>query len=133
MLPTPETEAALASLADRLQDAIVAGDVEAAGEIYADDLVVWHNYDRVDCDRTTSLAAIATMATAYRRLTISDVRRDYLADGYVQRSVFHATARDGTTDDVDAMMRVWVRDGQVTRIEEYTDTSVTPPPARVDG
>ncbi|WP_295702391.1 nuclear transport factor 2 family protein [Lapillicoccus sp.] len=132
-MPTPETQATIAVLADRLQDAIVAGDVEAASRIYADDLVVWHNYDRVDCDRATSLAAIATMATAYRRLTITDVRRDYLADGYVQRSAFHATNLDGATDEVDAMMRVWVRDGQVTRIEEYTDTSVTPPPARVDG
>ncbi|MEO9151255.1 MAG: nuclear transport factor 2 family protein [Lapillicoccus sp.] len=131
MLPTPETEAAIAALADRLQDAIVSGDVGAAQGIYADDLVVWHNYDRVDCDKATSVAAIASMATSYRSLTVSDVRRDYLADGYVQRSVFHATSLDGGTDEVDAMMRVWVREGRVTRIEEYTDTAATPPPARV--
>ena len=121
MLPTPATEPDLAELADRLQDAIVAADVEAASRIYADDLVVWHNYDRLDCDRATSLAAIAGMAAAYQRLTITDVRRDCLANGYVQRSVFHATTLDGTTDEVDAMMRVWVRGGRVTRIEEFTD------------
>ena len=49
------------------------------------------------------------------------MRRDCLANGYVQRSVFHATTLDGTTDEVDAMMRVWVRGGRVTRIEEFTD------------
>jgi len=65
-VPIPESDAALADLAaiaDRLQDAIVAGDVETAGAIYAADLVVWHNYDRVDRDRAESLAAIGRSST----------------------------------------------------------------------
>ncbi len=120
----------ITEIADALQEAIVAGDLAAADRIYADDVRVWHNYDGVERDKTESLAAIAAIHREYADFGISDVRRDLLADGYAQRSVFHVADHGGRRSAVDAMMRVWVTDGRVSRIEEYTDTAGTPPPGR---
>lgn len=114
-------------LASDLQNAIVAGDLAAADRVYADDVIVWHNYDGLDCDKATSLKAITSIHEEYAEFGVSDVHRDFLADGYVQRTVFHGVDRAGTARAINTMMRVWVRDGQIYRIEEYSDTAgVTP-------
>jgi Xaa-Pro aminopeptidase len=132
MLPTPDTGtvdlADLVAIADGIQHAILHGDLVAAEKLYAEHLIVWHNYDRVDCDKATSLRTIAVIRETYRELRISDVRRDYLGDGYVQRSVYHVVNQDGVSEAVDTMMRVWVAAGQITRIEEYSDTARVAPP-----
>jgi Xaa-Pro aminopeptidase len=121
---TPETSFPdIESVADGLQDAILTGNLEAAARIYADDLIVWHNYDGVDCDKATSLRTISAIHETYSEFGIRDVRRDYLPDGYVQRCVYLAVTRDGTSEAIDAMMRVWVSAGRISRIEEYSDTA----------
>ena len=48
------------------------------------------------------------------------MRRDYLADGYVQRTVFKGLTRAAQPVRADAMMRVWTDGTRITRIEEYT-------------
>ena len=112
-----------AQLADDLMTAIVAGDLTAADRLYADNVIVWHNYDRIDRDKAASLGAISAIHQEFREFWITDVRRDYLDDGYVQRTVFHGIDRAGTEIAVDAMMRVWVHGSQITRIEEYSHNS----------
>jgi Xaa-Pro aminopeptidase len=119
----------LEDLADGLQKAILDNDLEAADRLYADDVIVWHNYDGVDCDKATSLRTISAIHETYVEFGIRDVRRDYLCDGYVQRCVYTAVNPDGTAEAIDAMMRVWVSDDRITRIEEYTDTAATAPPS----
>ena len=44
-----------------------------------------------------------------------------LDDGFVQQHVLTGIAPSGARLDVPAMMRVWVEDGCVTRIDEYLD------------
>jgi ketosteroid isomerase-like protein len=127
MTPDPT---GIAGIADALQEAIVAGDLAAANRIYADDVLVWHNYDGVERDKAESLDAIDAIHREYADFGISDVRRDYLPDGYVQRSVFHAADHEGRRSAIDAMMRVWIAGGRVSRIEEYTDTATLRPPGR---
>jgi ketosteroid isomerase-like protein len=108
------------AIAEALIEAIVRGDRAAADELYADDIVVWHNYDRNDRNKRESLDLISALARDYAQVDATDIRIDHLADGYVQRSVFHTVDHAGTRQQVDAMMRVWVREGRITRIEEYT-------------
>jgi hypothetical protein len=116
--------AVMADLAERIQTAIITGDVAAAAAIYAEDLVVWHNHDRIERTRDESLVAIANMASEFSDFTASQVRRDFLPDGYVQRCVFRGTDRAGGAPfAVEAMMRVWSDGIHVTRIEEYTDAA----------
>lgn len=120
----------IAEIADALQQAIVAGDQAAMDRIYTEDVLVWHNYDGIERDKAESLEAIAAIHREYVDFGISDVRRDYLHDGYVQRSIFHAVDQQGRRSAIDAMMRVWTVGDQICRIEEYTDTATVEPPGR---
>ena len=107
-------------IADALQAAIIAGDVDAAARLYADDIVIWHNYDGIDRDKTEALATIAAIHEEFSGFDAANVRRDYLSDGYVQRTVFHGVTADAQPFRSDAMMRVWTNGTRITRIEEYS-------------
>jgi len=109
-----------AGIAEALLAAIVGADREAADRLYAEDLVVWHNHDGLDRDKAESLELIASLKRDYAKLDVSNVRWDYLADGYVQRTAYHVADHAGGSRTLDVMMRVWVRDGRITRVEEYS-------------
>ena len=109
-----------AGIAEALLAAIVGGDREAADRLYAEDLVVWHNHDGLDRDKAESLELIASLKRDYAKLDVSNVRWDYLVDGYVQRTAYHVVDHAGGSRTLDAMMRVWVADGRITRVEEYS-------------
>jgi enamine deaminase RidA (YjgF/YER057c/UK114 family)/ketosteroid isomerase-like protein len=118
-------------LAEDLLAAITSGDVDRVDRLYADDVRVWHNYDGVGRDKAESLDAVRRIAAHYDDFHATDVRIDVVPDGYVQRCVFRGRDRGSGVDlAVDAMMRVEVRNGQVVRIEEYTDPAqgTTPEP-----
>ncbi|MFL6139954.1 MAG: nuclear transport factor 2 family protein [Frankiaceae bacterium] len=115
---------ATAELADALDRALQSGDLEAADQLYAPDLVVWHNTDRVPRDKQASLATLSALHQAYPTFRVDDVRRDYLPDGYLQRTTFRLTDRSGSHYCLDAAMRVWIRDGRIVRIEEYADSDL---------
>lgn len=109
-----------AAVAQALLAAIVGGDRAAADRLYAEDLVVWHNHDGLDRDKAESLELIASLKRDYAKLDVSNVRWDYLVDGYVQRTAYHVVDHAGGSRTLDAMMRVWVADGRITRVEEYS-------------
>nr|WP_218008120.1 DUF885 family protein [Herbidospora sakaeratensis] len=110
------------AFAAELLDAITSGDVARLDRLYADDIRVWHNYDGVDRDKVESLDAIRLIDAGIEGFHATDVRVDPVPGGYVQRCVYRGRDREGGTEmAVDAMMRVEVRGGRVTRIEEYTD------------
>ncbi|GLX97275.1 hypothetical protein Hesp01_52250 [Herbidospora sp. NBRC 101105] len=110
------------AFAAELLDAITSGDVARLDRLYADDIRVWHNYDGIDRDKAESLDAIRLIDAGIEGFHATDVRVDPVPGGYVQRCVYRGRDRDeGAEMAVDAMMRVEVRDGRVTRIEEYTD------------
>jgi ketosteroid isomerase-like protein len=111
-------------VAEELHRALSAGDVDAAARLYRDDLVVWHNHDRIDRIKAESLAGISALAEEYADFAVVDVRIDVLDDGYVERCVFVGTHRRSATPlSVEAMLRVWSDGRTISRIEEYTDSA----------
>jgi ketosteroid isomerase-like protein len=111
------------ALAERLFAAIEAGDIDAVAALYAPDVVVWHNYDRVEQDRDENLATLRWIARKIADWRYEDVRRIVTPDGVVQQHVLRGTAPDGSELDVPAMMRIVCAGGQITRIEEYLDSA----------
>jgi len=103
--------------------ALESGDIEAIREIYAPDIVVWHNYDQVEQDLEQSLKVLK----AFRR-TVSDVRYEIIrqadtGDGVLQQHILHGRLSDGRNIAIPAAIYLQVRDGRITRIEEYLDPS----------
>ncbi|MGA1766856.1 MAG: DUF4440 domain-containing protein, partial [Ilumatobacteraceae bacterium] len=50
------------AIANRLIAAIEAGDRDALGAVYADDVVVWHNTDQVEMTKEQNLASLDALA-----------------------------------------------------------------------
>jgi ketosteroid isomerase-like protein len=109
-------------LATRFFAAIEAGDVQAVAATYADDAVIWHNYDQVEQCKDDNVRTLAYVVRTVAARSYDDITRVILDDGFVQQHVLRGTAPGGALE-VPAMMRVWMRDGRITRLDEYLDTA----------
>ena len=114
-------------LAARFIDAVAAGDLETVRSIYAPDAVIWHNNDRRETTVEENLKVLGWMASKVTDKRYDDVRRQKTDNGYVQQHVLRGTAPNGEAFEVEACLVVQVRDGRITRLEEYLDTAQIQP------
>ncbi|MDQ3601921.1 MAG: nuclear transport factor 2 family protein [Actinomycetota bacterium] len=114
--------ASATDVADRLFSAIEAGDVDAIRMVYSPDVVVWHNVDEQVEDRDANLATLGWVIHNLPGLRYTAIRRQATDDGFVQQHVIVATNRAGREVALPACIVATVRDGLITRIDEYLDS-----------
>jgi ketosteroid isomerase-like protein len=102
--------------------ALEAGDIETVRNIYAPDALIWHNDDLIEQSVEDNLKVLAGLHRAVSGLRYDVLRRADVADGVLQQHVLRGTLPDGTDVELHAAMYLQVRDGRVTRIEEYLDS-----------
>lgn len=110
-------------VADAVFGAIERGDAELLTTLWADDIEVWHNNDGVVQDKSQNLAVLGWMYANTASIEYRDIVRDLTAAGFVQRHVLRLTFDDGRVADLPIAIFASVRDGQVTRIDEYVDSA----------
>jgi ketosteroid isomerase-like protein len=110
-------------LADRLFAAIETGDVDTVAALYADDAVIWHNFDNIDQAREINLVVLAWMTRNVDHLRYEDIKRHHFDGGFVQQHVLRGTTKAGAELDVPSCLVVHVDGGRITRIDEYLDTA----------
>ncbi len=110
-------------IADRLIAAIESGDVDGVRSLYADDAVIWHNFDGIEQARDANLAVLAWLTSNVDKLHYDDIRRHAIDGGYVQQHVLRGTTKSGAELDVPSCLVVRVADGHITRIDEYLDSA----------
>ena len=110
-------------VADAGFDAIERGDVELLADLWADDIEVWHSNDGIVQDKAQNLAVLGWMCENTASIEYRDAVRDLTSTGLVQRHVLHLTFDDGRVADLPIAIFAAVRDGQVTRIDEYMDSA----------
>jgi len=108
-------------LGDRLIHAIQAGDTDAVRSIYAADAQIWHNFDEVVQDPSQNLLTLVDMHKRATNLRYTEIQRFPSPGGFVQQHVLVADAKYGPMR-IPAIIRFWVADGKITRLEEYLDT-----------
>ena len=108
------------TIADRLIGAIEAGDREALGALYADDVVIWHNTDQVEMTKEQNLASLDALAAMTTSRRFSDVRRHAIDGGFVQQHVLNLEWGSGS-GTLPGCVVVQLRDGLISRIDEYLD------------
>ena len=111
------------AVAERLFAAIEAGDIDAVRDLYAPDAVVWHNTDGVEQDVEANLATLRWCADNLGGMRYADVRRRIDDDGFVQQHVLVAGGRSGTPVEVPACIVATIRNGRISRIDEYLDSA----------
>jgi ketosteroid isomerase-like protein len=113
----------VAGLARRFFDAIERGDIAAVGDCYAADAVIWHNTDGLENSKAENLETLANFVKAVpvrryegRRLSVSAV-------GFTQQHVLRCPRADGSMRELHAAIVCEVRDGRITRLDEYFDSA----------
>ena len=102
--------------------ALEAGDIAALREIYAPDAVIWHNDDLIEQPVEDNLRVLQGLHRVVSGLRYDIVRRVPAPDGVLQQHVLRGTLPNGADVELHAAMYLQVRDGHVTRIEEYLDS-----------
>ena len=110
-------------VADAVFDAIERGDIARLTHLWADDIEVWHSNDGIVQDKAQNLAVLGFMAEHTASIEYVDPIRDLTATGFVQRHVLRLTFADGRVAELPIAIFAAVRDGQVTRIDEYVDSA----------
>jgi ketosteroid isomerase-like protein len=103
--------------------ALEAGDIDRLREIYAPDAVVWHNDDLVEQPVEQNLKVLQGLHRAVSGLHYDIIRRVPAPDGVLQQHILRGRLRNGTEVELHAAMYLQVRDGHITRIEEYLDSA----------
>ena len=102
--------------------ALEAGDIDMVREIYAPDALIWHNDDLVEQPVDENLRVLQGLHRAVSGLHYDIVRRVPAPDGVLQQHVLRGSLPDGTQVELHAAMYLQVKDGHITRIEEYLDS-----------
>jgi ketosteroid isomerase-like protein len=115
------TDAEVHDIADRLIAAISAADIEGVRAVYAPDAMIWHNFDEREQTVAENLVTLADLHRRATGLEYTEIRRFPAPGGFVQQHVVVGEAKGGPLR-MPAMIRFWVADGRITRLEEYLDT-----------
>lgn len=100
--------------------AIVAGDLEAVGRCYADDVAVWHNVTRRELDKAASLDLLRFWHASVADIAYEVLERRTHDGGAAQRHIVRGTAK-GQPLEANVGIFFAVVDGRITRIDEYLD------------
>ena len=107
-------------VSDRFFAAATAQDLDAVRALYADDARIWHNWDDHEQDVDENLATLGSLPQRYDRFEYDAVRTVALADGFLRQHDI-VVERAGRSALVPAILRGYVAEGRITRIEEYFD------------
>jgi len=119
---TDVSESSALEVAERFFAAIDAGDVSAIYDTYAPDAVIWHNFDDVEQTRDENVRMLGWAVKHLGNMRYTDVRRTATDSGFAQQHVLRATNTNGVEIEVPAALFVSVRDGKITRLDEYIDS-----------
>ena len=108
-------------IGDRLVAAIQAGDTDAVRGIYAPDATIWHNFDEREQAPDENLLTLGDMHRRATNIRYTEIERFASPGGFVQQHVLLADAKFGPLR-MPAIIRFWVENGRITRLEEYLDT-----------
>lgn len=117
------TEAEILALAETFMAAIQSGDVETARACYAPGAKIWHNTDGVEQTVDQNVKVLAWMARKLPERRYRVLCRETLSDGFVQQHVLEATLPDGAAWAMPACVVVRMKDGAITRLDEYLDSA----------
>lgn len=116
-------EAAIRALAQGFFDAIERGDIETVRDSYADDAVIWHNFDDAEQSKADNLETLKGMVGRLSDRHYDNRRVEVFDGGFVQQHVLRGTRKDGARLAMPGALIVQVRDGKISRIDEYLDSA----------
>lgn len=108
-------------LAKHFIEAVERGDVATARACFADDAEIWHNFDNKIQSPDENMATLEWMIGKADTREYRLQRLEEIPGGYLQQHILHIVDKAGRVLEMFACAVVSVKDGKITRIEEYID------------
>ncbi|MBK6317334.1 MAG: nuclear transport factor 2 family protein [Dehalococcoidia bacterium] len=112
-------------LCDLFFAAISRGDIDAVRAIYAPDAVIWHNDEKAEQTPDRNLKVLGWVTRNIKDMRYEEVRRHETPTGFVEQHVLRGVAPNGAPLEIPACIVCEVRDGHITRLDEYLDSAQT--------
>jgi len=123
------TDRELRELCNRFFDAIEQRDLDAVAGCYAPEFAFWVNLTGAESSREQSLATLRDGYALLRRRTYDDRRIDTFATGFLARYSVNVVQHGGRRGSFAACIVALCKDGRITHIDEYLDSSKFRAPA----
>lgn len=123
----------IVAVATRFFAAIEHGDIDTVRAIYAPDAVIWHNTDEHGSTVEENLQVLSDFVQRIRERRYENRRVEVFAGGFVQQHLLTGIRADGVRLRLPACLVCTVRNGRITRLDEYFDSVAVAPwlvPAR---
>ena len=117
------TDAEIRAMCNRFFDAYQDRRIDELESIYAPDCIVWHNVFGRDTKGSENLAALPKSYEGQRRRTYDDRTINTFEGGFVIQYTLHGVQHSGHRCALWICIVGLCRDGKITRIDEYMDSS----------
>jgi len=117
------TEGEIRELCNTFFDAYQDKRVDILDRVLAEDCIIWHNVFGRETTKQDNLSKYHDSYRGQRRRTYDDRIIDVFHDGFVIRYQLGGGMEDGHRGSLWICIVGRVRDGQITRIDEYMDSS----------
>ena len=97
--------------------------VDVLDRLYADDCIIWHNVYGRETTRDENLEAYPNSYSGQRRRTYNDRTINTFADGFVIQYSLNGVMTNGHKGALWICIVGRCKDGKITRIDEYMDSS----------
>jgi ketosteroid isomerase-like protein len=110
------------TLARTFFDAVERGDIETVGATYAPDAVIWHNTDGQAQTPAENLATLTGFVGRIPERRYAERRVNVFPGGFVQQHVLKGVRKDGERVELPCCIVCQVKDGKISRLDEYFDS-----------
>src|SRR4029453_6547508 len=117
------TDRELRELCNRYFDAIEQRDMDAVAELYASDFTFWVNLTGAESSREENLKTLREGYAVLRRRSYDDRAIDPFATGFLARYSVNVVQHSGKRGSFAACVVAQCKDGKITHIDEYLDSS----------
>lgn len=112
------------AFAKQFFDAVEQGDIQTVENSYADNVVIWHNFDNVETSRADNVQTLQGMVKRIRDRHYAERRVNVFENGFVQRHVLRGVRTvDNVAVELYSCIICDLKDGKIVRLDEYLDSA----------
>jgi ketosteroid isomerase-like protein len=111
------------SLAKIFFDGLEQGDISILRKVYAPDVEIWHNTDGLTQTLEENETTLTGFVSRISNRKYSQRRTEAFPGGFVQQHVLTGVRKDGVSVSLPACIICQVKNGKVTRLDEYFDSA----------
>lgn len=114
-------------VAEGFASALLAGDAAALTELFSPEAVLWHNFSGHEDAPASFVPGFVRFGARVQGLRFEDVRRVGTPTGFVEQHTIAGVTAAGAPVAIRECLIATVRDGRITRLNEYLDSAQLAP------